>query len=133
MTNESATRDDLASDLLMALLAVNSWTLEQVGRLYPSLQQHRLFDVAAVSRLDVDEVRDRLTAAGYKRGPVLGGMMALRMHEVALALVEGGAQLLADFEASGNTTDAREFLLTLSGVGPVVVENYFLLRSSSRS
>ncbi len=29
-----AKRDDIVSDLFMALLAVNSWTLEQVGRLY---------------------------------------------------------------------------------------------------
>jgi hypothetical protein len=74
-----------------------------MGRLYPASQQHRLFDATAVSRLDGDELRDRLTAAGYKCGPVLGAMMAQRMHGVGLALVEGSGQLLADFETSGDT------------------------------
>src|SRR5262245_60874567 len=109
MTNEASKRDDVASDLLMALLAVNSWTLEKVGRLYSSLQEQRLLDVNVVSRLDIDEVRDRLTTAGYRRGPVLGAMMALRMQEVSLALANGGAQLLADCEVSGATPAAREF------------------------
>lgn len=133
MTNESVNREDIASDLLMALLAVNSWTLEQVGRLYPLLKQHQVFDVTAVSHLDVDQIQERLTSAGYKRGPVLGTMMALRVQHVAIALAEGGAELLSNLETAGDTSGAREFLLTLKGVGPTVVENYLLLRSSGRS
>lgn len=133
MTNSGAKRDDIASDLLMALLAVNSWTLEQVGRLYPALLANDLFNVSALSGLDIEQIQERLEAAGYKRGPVLEAMMALRMYHVACALAEGGAQLLSDLEVAGNTTAARDYLLTLKGVGPTVVQNYLLLRSSAAS
>ena len=132
-SSNNATRDDIASDLFMALLAVNSWTLEQVGRLYSALQASDLFNVSKLSGLDIEQIQERLDAAGYKRGPVLEAMMAIRLNHVALALAEGGAQLLADLEAVGNTTAASDYLLTLKGVGPTVVQNYLLLRSSTAS
>lgn len=133
MTDSAARREDIASDLFMALLAVNNWTLEKVGRLYPTLQENGLFDVRALSGLEPEQIRERLSAAGYKRGPVLGAMMALRVQHVALALARGGAQRLADYEAARDTRAAREYLLSLKGVGPTVVENYLLLRSSTVS
>jgi hypothetical protein len=131
MTNSGVNRDGIASDLFIALLAVNSWTLERVGRLYSDLQANDLFNASALSRLDVEQIQERLDAAGYKRGPVLEAMMALRMYHVACALAEGGAELLANLESSGNTAAAREYLLSLRGVGPTVVQNYLLLRSST--
>jgi endonuclease III-like uncharacterized protein len=131
MTDRAATRDDIASDLFMALLAVNSWTLEKVGRPYPALRENGLFDVRALSGLEPEEIQERLSAAGYRRGPVLGAMMALRVQHVALALVEGGAHLLVDYEAAHDTAAARDYLLKMKGVGPTVVENYLLLRSST--
>lgn len=133
MTSEGAKAEDIASDLLIALLAVNSWTLEKVGSLYEQIRANGLFDISVLARLDVEQIRERLAAAGYNRGPVLGAMMALRMHHVGLALAEGGADLLAGVESKGDTTAAREYLLTLNGVGPAVVENYLLLRSSGKS
>jgi endonuclease III-like uncharacterized protein len=133
MTDSAAKRDDIASDLFMALLAVNSWTLEKVGSLYPTLRENGLFDVSDLSRLELEQIQERLSAAGYKRGPVLGAMMALRVQNVAVALVEGGAQLLADSEAARDTAAVRDYLLRLKGVGPTVVENYLLLRSSAAS
>lgn len=133
MTDSAAKRDDIAADLFMALLAVNSWTLEKVGRLYPALRENGLFDMRALSGLELEQIQERLSAAGYKRGPVLGAMMALRVQHVALALDEGGAQLLADYEAAQDTAAVRDYLLRLNGVGPTVVENYLLLRSSVTS
>ena len=133
MTNSDAKRDDIASDLFMALLAVNSWTLEQVGRLYQPLKDNELFNVSKLSGLEIEQIQARLEAAGYKRGPVLEAMMALRMHHVACALADGGTQLLADLEVAGNTAAARDYLLTLKGVGPTVVQSYMLLRSSASS
>src|SRR5687768_8572718 len=106
MTNSGVNRDDIVSDLFMALLAVNSWTLEQVGRLYPALQANGLFSVSVVSQMDIEQIQERLDAAGYKRGPVLEAILALRMHHVACALANGGAELLASLETTGNTDAA---------------------------
>jgi hypothetical protein len=133
MTSERTKTEDIASDLLMALLAVNSWTLEKVGSLYPTMHANGLFDVSLLAKLEIEQIQERLAAAGFNRGPVLGAMMALRMHHVGLALAEGGAQLLARLEATGDSTGARGYLLSLKGVGPAVVDNYLLLRSSARS
>jgi endonuclease III-like uncharacterized protein len=133
MINSTAKHEDIVSDLFMALLAVNSWTLERVGRLYPTLQENGLFDVRALSGLDPEQIEERLSAAGYRRGPVLGAMMALRVQHVALALANGGAQLLAEYEAARDMAAARKYLLKLKGVGPAVVESYLSLRSSARS
>ena len=133
MTNSDPKRDDIASDLFMAVLAVNSWTLEQVGRLHPALKASGLFDVSIVSGLDIEQIQERLEAAGYKRGPVLEAMMALRLYHVACALADGGMELLGNLEVAGNTAAARDYLLTLKGVGPSVVQSYLLLRSSASS
>lgn len=133
MTNEGIQRDDLASDLILALLAVNSWSLEQVGRLYDALHANDLFNVASLCSLGIDRIQERLAAAGYDRGPVLGRMMAVRMHHVACALANGGADRLLEFENAGNRRAARDYLLTLNGVGPTVADSYQLLRSSARA
>lgn len=58
--------------------------------------------------------------------------MALRIHNIAVSLAEGGAQHIANFEAANDRDATRQYLLSLKGVGPAVVENYFLLRSSAR-
>jgi hypothetical protein len=133
MTSNPSKAEDITSDLLLAVLAVNSWSLERVGALYEGLRANGLFDVSVMSDLTTEEIEGRLNVAGYKRGPVLGAMMALRVHNIALSLAEGGAQHLADLEAADDVQAARQYLFSLKGVGPAVVENYFLLRSSARS
>ncbi len=57
--------------------------------------------------------------------------MGLRMRRVVCALDDGGLELLANLEASGNTAAACECLLGLKGVGRTVVQDYMLLRSSA--
>ena len=133
MTDSAAKRDDVSSDLLMALLAVNSWTLERVSGLYESLRKNGLFDVSILSGLTPEQIQGRLSAAGYERGPVLGRMIASRVQNLAVALFEGGDQLLVDCEASRDISATRAYLLQLHGVGLTVVENYLLLRSSAAS
>lgn len=45
MTDSEAKQDDVASDLFMAVLAVNNWTLERVCALYEPLRKNGLFEV----------------------------------------------------------------------------------------
>ena len=55
----------------------------------PTLQENGLFDVRALRGLEPEQIQGHVCAAEYKRGPVLGAMMALRVQHVALALAEG--------------------------------------------
>ena len=120
---------ELVSDLMLSLLAVNRWTLEQSAGILPALRKHGLLDLNQVSRRSNEEVTRRLEAAGYRSG--LCKVVAPRWRATAQSLSAGGLATLAELDRSGRTSDIRDFLLKLAGVGPMVVNSYLALRSSS--
>src|SRR5262245_43517047 len=80
------TEKGLIGDLVIALLAVNGWTLDKVFSLRDGLQAQGLFDPDRVASMPHAEVFDRLGRAGYSRGDFMIGLLAGRMSELARAL-----------------------------------------------
>jgi hypothetical protein len=73
-------------DLVVAMLAVNRWTVEKAVSITDGLRDAGLSDPAAVGSMTVDEVTARLAQAGYKRGRYMEQLLALRIVSAAAVL-----------------------------------------------
>jgi len=127
-TGNRHAEDEFIKDLVVALLSVNFWTLERVYALHDSLEAQGLFDMRAMASLVPQAITKRLVAAGYSRGGFPVPMMADRLAGTARKLASGGEEHLKQILASGTGRELDQFLLTLKGVGPVVVSNFKVLQ-----
>jgi hypothetical protein len=116
-------------DLVVAMLAVNRWTLERAVSIANGLSDVGLSDPTAIRSMSVDEVATRLASAGYKRGHYMEQLLAMRIVGAAETLDEDSVQRLTDLERRGDKNAIRDLLLAIKGVGPEVVNSFFILRS----
>lgn len=116
-------------DLVVALLAVNRWTLERALAITNGLKDAGLSDPAAVRSMTVDDVAGRLAEAGYKRGRYMEQLLAVRIVSAAEVIDEQSVLRLTELERRGDKKAIAAFLLTVKGVGPEVVNSFLILRS----
>lgn len=116
-------------DLVVAMLAVNRWTLERAASIADGLSDAGLSDPSAIRSMSVDEVATRLATAGYKRGRYMEQLLAIRVVSAAEILDEQCVRRLTDLERRGDKNAIRDLLLAVKGVGPEVVNSFFILRS----
>lgn len=116
-------------DLIIALLAVNRWTLDRAFDIAEGLKRAGLTDATKLAAMPESEIAVRLGEAGYKRGSFMESLLARRIRRASDVLVNGGLRRIADLERAGDAKGIREFLLTLEGVGPEVAKNFIALRS----
>jgi endonuclease III-like uncharacterized protein len=116
-------------DLVVAMLAVNRWTLDRAVSLTKALREAGLSDPAAVRSMSVDEVAARLAKAGYKRGQYMQQLLATRIGSAAKVLDEHGIRRVTELERRGDKSAIRDFLLTVKGIGPEVANSFLILRS----
>jgi len=115
-------------DLMTALLAVNSWSLERAYSVVQQFATVGLTDPAEVSRMDASAVAERLQEAGYQRGHYITLLIATRVLHAALALATDGFERIGRHEAAGDIANVKAFLLSIHGVGPQVVRTFLALR-----
>jgi hypothetical protein len=129
---ESESRTEIFTDLVISMLSVNNWPLEKVAVLLPKLKEGQLLDPDIVSLLSFEEAVRRLKEAGYTRGQLVVNILAERLIRSATAFIELDLQAkLEQAELLKQPKEAKELLMQLYGVGPRVVENYILLRGFS--
>jgi hypothetical protein len=121
-------RETLLIDLFTAIMAVNRWTVERAYSVSVRLKAVGLLDLPAMSSMSVDDVSERLGRAGYDRGEFMLLQMAERMLSMVRALENGGLEKVETLETSRRLGDIRDFLLTIKGVGPAVVNCFFIMR-----
>ena len=97
--SSDAQDDDEAfvGDLVLALLSVNTWTLEKTFRIYEGLKREELFIPNRVSKLSETEVFARLEKAGYDRGDFMIGLLSGRLLALSKALAGDGMKHLRHF------------------------------------
>ena len=79
-------------DLIVAMLAVNSWPLDKVADIYPGLTKQGLTDPGTIVAMKWHAVYTALVKAGYKRGDYIVGLLTERIMEAAAAaMIRGGA------------------------------------------
>jgi hypothetical protein len=125
---DDASPDAIFLDLMAAILAVNNWPLEKTIAATQKFDDVGLGSPSSVSALDLETVANRLTVAGFNRGDYMNRKMAGRVLGTARTLVAGGLDTIRAHEGAGETSQLREFLLSLDGVGPDVVRIFFALR-----
>lgn len=119
----------IAEDILLALLAVNAMPLQRVYAIREQLLEAGLLDFAAVAKLSVPEVTQRLVAAGYDRRR-LTALIADRVRALAAALTDEELRKIADDVNAGRRSEVNATLSRLRGVGPFVLESFWLLQDA---
>ncbi len=112
--------------LIMAILAVNNFSLAKVLGLFEGLDANSLFDPENLAGWDLVEVARRLKAAGYDRGPWLTNMLAERLS--SLRAIVNNVTASESVLAHGSKREVKALLKCVNGVGPMVVDNFLLLR-----
>ena len=120
------------ADLVIALLSVNNYSLEKTLGLFDRLAEAELFDPAKLEIWSLSEISRRLEQAGYDRGPVLTQIFADRLSELGVFLATHGIQGCERLLFSGSRGEITALLSPAKGVGPRVLENFFLLRGTPK-
>ncbi len=128
--DQDATRRRIFEYLVIGLLSVNSYPLERTWGLREDLGRAGLCDPTHVASLDEEELVSRLKRAGYDRGDFLSGLVASRLSAVANYLIDIGWHRAATRLREGSHAEVTDLLIQAKGVGPVVIQNFLLLRDS---
>jgi len=117
------------ADLVVALLAVNSYPATLAWALLPRLRAAHLLDPAEVARKEAVDLVDGLRRAGYDRGGITD-IVGPRLHALMVRIRAGGLDALDAAVAADDKSAARDLLLDVPGVGPRVFETAWLLLTS---
>lgn len=117
------------ADLVIAMLSVNNYSLIKVFNLFESLKANDLFDPCGFACWNREEIARRLVAAGYDRGHAMTAIFTDRLSSLGQLADElaSNERILTD----GTRTEVAELLKRVRGVGPKVLDNFFLLRGSN--
>lgn len=119
---------DPLADLVMAMLAVNQWRIEQSAAIFDSLKGEGLFDPKTILSKEHGELGESLRRAGYKKSAYVIDLLCDRLHDMALKFEGDGRRTFEMFCNNKDKAQLRELLLLINGVGPRVIENFFSLR-----
>jgi hypothetical protein len=127
MMTDSEADQEVLGDLVLAVLAVNGWSIERVFALREGLAAQGVLALDSLATLDPDAVAGRLHKGGYQRGS-LNDLLAGRL--VGLARAVTGTVRISLFDAlrSRDVGALEAVLLPLKGVGPVVFRQFLILR-----
>jgi hypothetical protein len=115
-------------DVVVSILSVNRYSLEKTYSLIGSLREEGLCDPQNLIKWDEAEISKRLFKAGYKRGPFMTGLFASRLSGVGEFINEVGLNIIEKTILSGRKSEIERLLMQVPGIGPVVLDNVFLLR-----
>jgi 3-methyladenine DNA glycosylase/8-oxoguanine DNA glycosylase len=112
--------------LLVALLSVNSFSLEKAWALLPRLREAGLTDPARVVTMDMPATIEALVGAGYDRKN-LTWLFAERVKALMAAIHGGELAGLDEAIAVKDKARATELLSQVRGVGPAVIQKAWAL------
>lgn len=110
----------------MAMLSVNNYPLTKVIALFDALQANGLFDPRNLACWNHEKIARSLAETGYDRGAVMTSIFTDRLSSLGKL-----AQDLAANErilTKGTKLEVCELLRRVKGIGPKVLETFFLLR-----
>lgn len=128
--SEGAQTTNPWADLVIAVLSVNNYPLDRTFALFDQLEAQGLFDPKKLASSTASEVARMLGEAGYNRGDTMTAIFTDRLLSLgALAKLESLPDCQRILE-SGGRADVERLLANVKGVGPKVLENFFLLRGA---
>lgn len=111
-------KDDLEA-IVVAVLAVNRYSLEKAYALLPAFRKAGLLSPEKVAAKEIETVIAELHAAGYQRGGLMG-IMGGRFHSVMQAIHAGKLDTFSSLARKGSPEKATELLCSVKGIGPSV-------------
>jgi hypothetical protein len=123
------THGDLFLDLVVAMLAVNRWSLERAHALSANLAATGFGDQVMISHIDVPAIARLLDVAGYSRGEYMRTLLARRIKDAAMRFAKLDPSALTEMEGARDVSGLRDVLMQIEGVGPQVFDNFRILRS----
>lgn len=116
------------ADLVIALLSVNNYPLEKTFDLFKGLAEAGLFEPARLAAWDLAEISRRMGQAGYDRGPAMTQIFAERLSGLGHFLSAHGLLECEEVLGTGSRAEITALLTPAKGIGPRVLQNFFLLR-----
>lgn len=113
------------ANLVIAMLSLNNYPLEKTWKIYDRLETNGLFNPLNFASWRHEELFDKLISSNYDRG-AMTGIFVERLSTIAALVddVTANEQILAN----GTRQEIVNLLTRIKGVGPVVLNNYMLLR-----
>src|ERR1700761_5002013 len=90
--NRKVRAGDAWEDLVVSILSVNNYSLEQAYGLLPRIREQGLSYPSNLMRWDLDEIGKRLVAAGYDRGSFMTNQFALRLSALGVMIESKGQE-----------------------------------------
>jgi len=125
--------DNLWEDLVVAILSVNNYSLEKTYLAIEALRHGGLFSPQNLALWTPEEIGTRLQRAGYDRGRFMTALLSVRLASLGVLLESVGVEECERLLLKGESAEARSLLLSVKGIGPTVLANFFLLRTSGTS
>jgi hypothetical protein len=122
-------KDDNAwDDLIVSILSVNQYSLEKTFAVLGALRAGKITDPTNLARWTHEEMTDNLKSSGCNRGAFMTGLFAQRLCSVGELIRTKGIAHCESVLISGDRRMIEELLLPVNGIGPKVLQNFFLLR-----
>ncbi len=117
----------MTQNLIMALLAVANYTLEEVYNHREGFEREGIFDVDQVNDWNAAQTSRRLVKAGYDRGTFMNSLLADRLLSLCDFLGKGGLDVLSKACETRSLDEVAKVMKGVRGVGPIVLRNFAIL------
>lgn len=132
MTEQSKpTNTSVWEDLVVSILSVNQYTLQNTYKSFDSMKEMGLFDPQNLSSWNVQQIEHKLKSANCDRGLFMTNLFSIRLSEIGKLISVKGIIECERILSEGSDKDIQSLLLPVKGIGPKVLENFFLLRKVS--
>lgn len=114
------------------MLAVGGHGLDRAYSLAEGLADNGLGDPSGLAEMSEETIARRLGQSGYDRGAFMTGLMARRLSSVGRVAQEVGVGQFVSTLCGADAEAIKATLSRIEGVGPVVIRNFYALRSISK-
>jgi hypothetical protein len=121
---------DVWEALILAILSVNSYSVEKTRAIAKSLRREGLFDPGKIADWNLNEIAARLHRAGYSRGSYLDTLLAARLLSLGDFVKQTGLDTAEVVLTSDRKAEIATFLRPVRGVGPQVIDTFVFLRTA---
>lgn len=115
-------------DLVVALLAVNQYSLEKTFALLDSLRAGKITDPEKLGQWTEAEMFLSLKSSGCDRGPFMTALFAERLCALGGLIRAMGVSECETVLTGHDRAKIEALLLPVNGIGPKVLKNFFVLR-----
>ncbi len=119
------------ADLVMAILSVNNHPLDRTFALCEALRDQGLFEPAVLAEATPESIARKLVAGGYDRGHAMTEIFTDRLLSLGAFLRSGSSDEHRVVLEHGSRDEVRQILEPIKGIGPRVLENFFVLRGDA--